>query len=259
MGSGDHTIVVDDVDVADGAQASARSDGNEKADVGTDPAVGPPSRQRVWSMPKSPVTRERSDAWGRVARKAGASVAGFMADVARFGGRVARQLGVAIADVPPAVRLLFVAGVAMLLGVVGSIAVDGWLGLLCAIVVVPVCSIALGALGYRWYSVLGEERPRHTETPAAQIAGPAHQRSLEYVDKKLALALSSFGTERHQQAVIALFQAKTAVELTLGTERDDAGDTDGWLPVDDHHLRPRIRAGSESKSSLRGSNSLAAS
>ena len=83
------------------------------------------------------------------------------------------------------------------------------------------CSIVLGALGYRWYSGLGVRAHAAGGCPAAQTATSAQQRSLEYVDNKLALALTAFGTERHQQAVIGLFQAKTAVEFTLGTEANE--------------------------------------
>jgi hypothetical protein len=57
--------------------------------------------------------------------------------------------------------------------------------------------------------------------------------------------------------VIALFQAKTAVELTLGTEQDTAGHIDEPVPLEDYGLRPRIQAGTGS--TLSESNSLAAS
>ncbi len=53
----------------------------------------------------------------------------------------------------------------------------------------------------------------------------------------LTTALTSFGTEHHQQAVIALFQAKTAVELTLGTEDDPTNYADLTLRPDDYGLR----------------------
>ena len=65
-----------------------------------------------------------------------------------------------------------------------------------------------------------------------------------YVDRKLTLALNSLGSERHQQAVIALFQAKTAVELALGTEQDDSEREAEPVHVDAYRLRPRIQAGS---------------
>ncbi|MET4428615.1 hypothetical protein [Mycolicibacterium sp. 624] len=219
--------------------------------------TAPPAAKRAWSPPKAPLTRKQADEMGRVALKAATGIAHFIAGVARYGARVVTRLWRAIDAVPPALQLFFVAGMAMLLGVVGSIALDNSLGLICTVVVVPVCSIALGALGHRWYSGLGDQRTQQTDSGAVEPTTSDLQRSVEYVDKKLAVALTSFGTERHQQAVIALFQAKTAVELTLGTEQDSANYVDVPLPADDHTLRPRIRVGSTSP--LRESTSLAAS
>ncbi|MDV3124114.1 hypothetical protein M1247_04255 [Mycobacterium sp. 21AC1] len=239
--------------------AAANTEEPQPAETPTEPEAAPtppPTAKRTWSAPKAPLTREQADEIGRVALKTILSIARFIADVARYGLRIAKQLWRAIDAVPPTLQLLFVAGLVMLLGLVGSIALTNSLGLICTVVVVPVCSITLGALGHRWYSGLGEQRTQTaTEAPAASDL----QRSVEYVDKKLAVALTSFGTERHQQAVIALFQAKTAVELTLGTEQDPASYVDMPLPADEHTLRPRIRVGSASKSHLRESNSLAAS
>ena len=80
---------------------------------------------------------------------------------------------------------------------------------------------------------------------------------MEYVDNRLALALTSLGTDHHQQAVIAIVQAKTAVELTLGTEGDAASHAEMPLRAGEDDLRPRIRIGSTS--ALRESSSLAAS
>ena len=76
-------------------------------------------------MPKVPVTRKQADAWGRIALKAGAGIARFAAGVARYGARVVEQLWLAIGKVPAALRLLFVVGILVLLGVVGSIALHG--------------------------------------------------------------------------------------------------------------------------------------
>lgn len=167
---------------------------------------------------------------------------------ARAGARAARGTGQAIRAVPRGLRLFFGAGILLLLGVVGAVALHDSLGLICIVVVIPICAATLGALGFRWYSGHATEI-----APRSEPAGL--QRSVEYVDKKLALALSSFGTEQHQQAVIALFQAKAAVELTLGT--DTADYPDATLAAAEHSMRPRIRAGSTSL--LRESNSLAAS
>jgi hypothetical protein len=141
----------------------------------------------------------------------------------------------------------------MLLGIVGAVTANEALALLCTVVVIPVCAMTLGALGHRWYNGLGGQ-PAQT---SGAVESSDLQRSVEYVDKKLAVALTSIGTERHQQALISLFQAKTALELTLGTEQDAASYLDMPVLADHHPLRPRIRVGA--KAPLRESNSLAAS
>lgn len=243
-------------------EPSAAAETGEPAAVGdpVEPAAAPTSSQRrVWSMPKPPVSRKQADNLGRLALAGITSVARFVAAAARFGAQIVTQLWRAIDAVPRALQLFVVAGLLMLLGVVGSIALPTSLGLICTVVVIPVCSITLGALGHRWYSGLGNQQTQPADIPAAEPVTSDLQRSVEYVDKKLAVALTALGTDRHQQAVIALFQAKTAVELTLGTEQDAAPYGDLPLPADGHDLRPRIRVGSASKSLLRESNSLAAS
>lgn len=206
-------------------------------------------------MPKSTITREHVDEMGRAASKAITGIARFVAEITRFGARAVMQIWRAVEAVPAVLQLFAAAGLLMLFGVVGAITLPNFTGLICIVVVVPVCSAILGVLGYRWYSGLGAEPMRRLETQTAEPATSDLQRSVQYVDKKLALALTSIGTEHHQQAVIALFQAKTAVELTLGTEQDDASYVD--VPLRAGDLRPRIRAGSTS--TLRESNSLAAS
>jgi len=206
-------------------------------------------------MPKSPITRKQVDDAGRLALKAVADIAHFIAAASRHGVRAVTQAWRVIEAVPAAVQLLGVAGIGMLVGVVGAITLHTTLGLICTVVVIPVCAGILGALGHRWYLGLGIDATRHT--PSAEPTTSDLQRSVQYVDKKLAVALSSFGTDHHQQAVIALVQAKTAVELTLGTEQDPTSHVDLSLRPDDYALRPRIRAGSTS--ALPESNSLAAS
>lgn len=215
-------------------------------------------QQRVWTMPKSPVTRRQVDEFGRSARKVVTAIIGFLAGVGRYLTRTVRQLAVAIEAVPPAVRVLALMGIFTLLGIVGAIALDGTVGLACIVVVIPLCSITLGALGHRWYSGIGAQPRPRAEAPAVAAPVSDLQRSIEYVDKKLTFALNAFGAERQQHAMIALFQAKTAVELTLGTEQDPASHVDALLAVDDHDARPRIRAGSAAKT-LRENTSLAAS
>lgn len=222
-------------------------------------APAPSTKQRVWTMPKSPVTRKHADEVGRIALTVIRSIAGFVAGAARYGAGVAGQMWRGIEAVPPAAKLFFVSALLMLLGLVGGLTLDSSLGLMCTVVVVPVCAGILGALGYRWYSGLGVETARRTDSHATEPTQSDLQRSVQYVDRKLTLALTSFGTEHHQQAVIALFQAKTAVELTLGTEQDLASYGDIALRADDYGLRPRIRAGSGTTPAPREGNSLAAS
>jgi hypothetical protein len=221
-----------------------------------EPAMAPTAPRRPWSRPESPVTREQVDQWGRQARTAARKAGAVAADAARSGARGVAHVWREIGAVPPAVRLFVGTGVLMLTGVAGALTLHDTLGLLCTVVVIPVCAATLGALGHRWYSGLGDDAAPRADTrpPASDL-----ERSVHYVDRKLALALTSLGTERHQQAVIALFQAKTAVELTLGTEQDDEGSGDLLVRADDYGLRPRIRAGSEATPALREGDSLAAS
>ena len=264
----DDTGVVDDASVTSAIPTSDTVD-EPVAAAATERPAGPPAepdttpaaarRQRAWSTPKSPVTREQADAAGRAALKAVRGIAGFVVGFARTLARAVTGAGRLIAAVPPAVQLFAGAGVLMLMGIVGAIALGNTLGLLCSVVVIPVCASVLGALGHRWYSGLAAEAAPPADAQRPVPATSDLQRSVHYVDRKLAVALTSLGTERHQQAVIALFQAKTAVELTLGTEQDTASCSDLSLRADDYGLRPRIRAGTESAPALPESDSLAAS
>lgn len=202
------------------------------------------------------ISRNQVDEFGRGVAKAVAGMGAALAQVARYGARGASAMWRAIAAVPVALRMLYVLAVVALLGTVGSIALSGTAGLLCAIVVVPVSSVAVGALGHRWLTSDSAEGPA-VQTHSAE---PSElQRSMVYVDTKLTSALNSFGTERHQQAVIALFQAKTAVELALGTEQGMTGHIDEPVSVEDYGLRPRIQPGQLAKSPTPESTSRAAS
>ncbi len=229
---------------------------NLATEQAAEPPTTPTAPRRTWSRPASPVTREQVDQWGRDARTAARKARAVAADAARSGARGFAHVRRAIGAVSPAVRLFVSAGVLMLTGVAGALTLHDTMGLLCTVVVIPVCAATLGALGHRWYSGLGDDAAPRTDArpPASDL-----ERSVHYVDRKLTLALTSLGTEHHQQAVIALFQAKTAVELMLGTEQDDAGCGDLLVRADDYALRPRIRAGSEPTPALREGDSLAAS
>lgn len=204
-------------------------------------APAPPPQQRTWTMPKSPVTREHVDELGRLTVKAGAGLATVIASLARSGVRALTRGWRALGALPPALRLLGVLGALMLMGVVGSIALTGTRELFCAVVIVPACAIALGAVGHRWVSERGGEPAARTDARGADELA----RSVAYVDQKLAIALGAFGSERHQQAMLALVQAKTAAELALGAQGDALPQIGAPMSAGDQRRRPRIRAGAE--------------
>jgi len=201
-------------------------------------------------MPKSPVTRAQADQFGRAALRSVAACGRFVAGAVRTAAGAVRRIWRSIEAIPPALQLFFGAAIMLGFGIIGALSLTSTTGLVCTVVVIPMCAATLGALGYRWYSGLG------TPTPQAHGAEPSESdlmRSVHYVDRKLTTALTSFGTEHHQQAVIALFQAKTAVELTLGTEEDPANYADLTLRQDDYGLRPRTAV----EPAVREGNSLA--
>ncbi len=220
-------------------------------------APTPPPQQKVWKMPKSPVTRRHLDDAGRIAFRAVSALARFVADLARYGARAIRAAWSMVEVVPASLKLFVTASLLMLVGILGAITLrDSW-GLACIVVVIPVCASILGALGHRWYIGQGAAtaQPSHTHTAEPTIS--ELERTVHYVDKKLALALTSFGTDHHQQAMIALFQAKTAVELTLGTEQDVPSFPETPSAATEPGPRPRIRPGAAAASMLRESTSLA--
>ncbi len=123
----------DDADVVDDANVTnvvpePQASGPEAEQMRAAPDQMPGAQseqQRVWSMPKAPVTRKQADEVRRIALDAGTAAAGFIAGIARSVARALRQLSRTIEAVPPTVRLLTVLGVLILLGVVGAIAFSG--------------------------------------------------------------------------------------------------------------------------------------
>lgn len=227
-----------------GAQATPQSEG--------------PATERPSGAARKPlVTRAQADKFARSAATALGAAGSAIAEVARFGAGAVRTIWRTLQVVPPAVRGAMVAAMLMLLGVVGAISMRNPLGLVCIVVVIPVCASILGALGHRWF-VGSRTAVQPHAMGSVDASAAALQRSVHYVDNKLALALTSMGTDHHQQAVVALFQAKTAVELTLGTEQDSPN-YDVALRADDYALNPRSQARPSVTTAVRESNSLAAS
>jgi hypothetical protein len=216
------------------------------------PPVPPPVQPRTWSMPTVEATRKYTDDFGRIASTFGASVAAYARRIGAVCGRVASFCWQLLREVPPALQLLGALGILTVLGIVGSVALDNSFGRTCAVVFVPILSVAFGAIAHRTYGGAGGERaPRKDiKKNASKTTGATAdlQRSVEYVDSKLAFALNALGTERQQQAVIALIQAKTATELsfTTATESVESGP------------RPRIKDGGAAKTFSAESISAAA-
>lgn len=224
-------------------------------------SAAPAASQRPWSLPKPPVDRRQVDDFGRKIGRglvvAVTAIARAVTGLARYGARTIAGVWRAIEGVPAAVRTLVVVAGLVLVGIAGSVALAGTPGLVCAIVAVPTCSVVLGVLGQRWFSRHGGAASSATDTHTAGSGTADLERSVAYVDTKLTVALNSLGSDRHQQAVIALFQAKTAVELALGTEQDSDTRDEEPVHVDAYRLRPRIQPGPNS--SLPQHGSLAAS
>lgn len=201
------------------------------------------AEKRTWSMPRVTLTREQKDATAAAATRLGTGVATLLRRTGAFVLRITTFGGGLIRKIPPVLQLLGALGLCALLSIAGSVALDNGLGKTCAVVFAPGFALAFGIAAHHWYLSLNPEQP---EKPEAQPTLDA-QRSLEYVDGKLAFALNALGTDRQQQAVIALIQAKTATELAFGA---------GQEPVR-QDLRPRIRAGGPSKTPTRESISVA--
>lgn len=183
-------------------------------------------------MPTSETTRKYADGFGRIAITLGTGIAKFGMGVAKVCAGIVTFGWHIVSQIPPVLRLLGALGLSALASILGSLTLDNALGAACAIVLVPGFSLAFGVVAHKWYAGLGEEHRIGKDVKNASEPTPDLERSVEYVDGKLTFALNALGTERHQQAVIALIQAKTATELSFGTAREAAP-----------HPRPRIRDG----------------
>lgn len=212
------------------------------------PSPRPPARRPKWSLPTAEQTRQHTDELGRIALRLGALFVKFACGMAGVCVGIADFVRQVVNVVPPALRLLGALGLCLVLSIAGSVALDNALGKSCAAVFVPGFALAFGVVANRWYRGLGgggglgddDGRKCGSGVENAGRAGSDVERSVEYVDAKLAFALAAFGTERHQQAVVALIQAKAVTELSCGTARPE--------PVG-HGPRPRISDGGAPKTS----------
>ena len=209
----------------------------ERASGGDSKATGHPRTDR----PAHPLYYDRADRGGQNHRR-----------VARFVAGTVRAMWRALQTVLVAVQGAAVAAMLILLGIVGAISVRNPLGLVLHCRGYPGLrehSRGAGAPLVRRF----QHHRAATCDGSAEASTAALQRSVNYVDNKpLALALTSMGTDHHQQAVVALFRPRLVVELTLGTEQDSPN-YDVALRADDYASNPRSRADRTRQTTLRES------
>ncbi|HOW93270.1 hypothetical protein [Mycolicibacterium fallax] len=173
------------------------------------PAATPPSATGSTSAPKWAAIRARTPGIGRaMARQAAAASSKF--------APLANRAGDAVIAASPLTLGLAALSFLLTASIIASVALDNTLGVTAAILFVPALAGALGAAGMR--SIDDRRRSRAAREVAQRdaLAAQSLERTLDYVDAKLTRALDRFGTERHSDAVVAMFQAKAATELCLG-------------------------------------------
>ncbi|OBJ68615.1 hypothetical protein A5643_01475 [Mycobacterium sp. 1274756.6] len=134
---------------------------------------------------------------------------------------LARQAGDRIAAASPMTLLAALLGLLTILSIVAALSSDTSLGATSTVLFVPAFSAALGALAMRGLIVRRRDQAladdaRHDATELRQL-----EHTLDYIDTKLDAALTQFGSERHNDAVVAMFQAKAATELYRGAAELD--------------------------------------
>lgn len=149
----------------------------------------------------------------------GRTIAQQAATVSAKLGPIARRAGDRAAAASPTTLLLSLLGLLVTMSVVAALTFDGSLGVAAIVLFTPLLSAAVGAVTMRCIddrrkSLEQREAARDDMRTSNQI-----EHTLDYVDGKLTAALTQFGTERHNEAVIGMFQAKAATELYLGAAR----------------------------------------
>lgn len=160
------------------------------------------------SAPVPPPARTKP-AWNQTALRQAAAVSSKLTPLAR-------QAGDRVAAASPLTLLAAMLGVLMTLSIVASLSSDSSLGVASTVLFVPALSAALGALAMRGVAARRSAQAAREDArqDTAELRRLAH--TLDYVDDKLNAALTQFGSERHNDAVVAMFQAKAATELYRG-------------------------------------------
>jgi hypothetical protein len=182
-------------------------------------AFDPPPRDadaRPESAPTADVpvaasaTSRPKQQWSRTVARQAAAVSAKLTPVAR-------RAGDRVAAASPTTLLLALLSVLVASSVVAALAFDNSLGVAATVLFIPTLSAAFGAITLR---CLDDRRKSQAQCEdSRQEARALHQaeHTLDYIDAKLTTALTQFGTDRHTEAVIGMFQAKAATELYLGT------------------------------------------
>lgn len=130
---------------------------------------------------------------------------------------VLRRAGDRVAAASPTTLLLALLSVSTASSIVAALTFDSSLGVAATVLFIPTLSAAFGAITMRSLEDrrTSQEQRENAREEARALRQTEH--TLAYIDAKLATALTQFGTERHNDAVIGMFQAKAATELYLGT------------------------------------------
>ncbi|WP_156628814.1 hypothetical protein [Mycobacterium sp. 1274756.6] len=173
----------------------------------------PPETTRPESA-AGPTAPTAKPAWGQAVRRQASTVSAKLTPLAR-------QAGDRIAAASPMTLLAALLGLLTILSIVAALSSDTSLGATSTVLFVPAFSAALGALAMRGLIVRRRDQAladdaRHDATELRQL-----EHTLDYIDTKLDAALTQFGSERHNDAVVAMFQAKAATELYRGAAELD--------------------------------------
>lgn len=181
-------------------------DGDAHASAAPTPEATPPSPDRTPAPPRP------KRQWGRTAARQAAAVSSKLAPVVRGAGdRVAAASATTL--------LSGLLGALLISSVIAGLTSNGSLGVAATVLFIPMLSGVIGAIGMR---CLDERRRAQAQLDNEREETRTLQQiehTLDYVDTKLTTALTQFGTDRHNEAVIGMFQAKAATELYLGTDR----------------------------------------
>ncbi len=122
-----------------------------------------------------------------------------------------------MAAASPTTLLLALLSVLAASSVVAALAFDSSLGVAATVLFIPTLSAAIGAITMRCLDDRRKSQAQREDSREQTRALHQAEHTLDYIDAKLTTALTQFGTERHNEAVIGMFQAKAATELYRGT------------------------------------------